>query len=421
MSRPPRLVSRNTIFRRLWLAQTGSSLGDWFNIVALTTVTLNLTHSPTAVGIVLLCLELPQAILSLFAGPFLDRYSKRTLMYASDLGRALVCGLFIWGALQQQIWVFYLGALCMGIGSSLFVPARGATIPLVVSEEDLTEASAWSVATSGILAILGAALGGVVTALLSPALAFLINAVSFLWSASMILATTWEEKRERTESTNLKPSYFRELKEGLHVVVRDRMILALFLTIVAFALMAGPYFVLIPVLGDLSYHLGGLGIGLLYVADGLAFILSAMVVDRLASGKAATVSLWYGGGFLIEAIFFALFAFSSSVVVGMLCLFVSQLGSGILITLADPLLQKATQPETRGRVFALNTSLYTGTKQLSLLVSGPVLSLVGAPLLGLITGGIGCIAGAGWWLANSRSHRLSSNKGTPEYQAQAED
>ncbi len=407
MSRQSRLVFRNTIFRRLWLAQTGSSLGDWFNQVALVTVTLNLTHSPTAIGIVLLCLELPQATLSFLAGPFLDRYAKRALMYVSDIARALVCGLFIWGALQHQIWAFYVGALCMGIASSLFVPARSAVIPLVVAEEDLTEASSWSIATSGILAIVGAALGGVITTLLSPALAFLINALSFLWSASLIWITPWEEKDHEARDTAPKPSYLRELEEGLQVVVHDRIVLALLGTSVAFALMAGPYFVIIPVLGDLTYHLGGIGIGLLYVADGLAFILSALVVDRLVSRKTVTARIWYGSGFLIEAVFFVLLAFSTTIWVGMLSLFLSQLGSGIVMTLAEPLLQRATQPKTRGRVFALNTSLYTGTKQLSLLVSGPVLSLVGSPLLGLITGGIGCVAGIGWWLVSYRNQRFA--------------
>lgn len=407
MSRRRRLVFRNRTFRRLWLAQTGSSLGDWFNQVALVTVILNLTHSPTAIGLVLLCLDLPQALFSFLAGPFLDRYSKRALMYASDIVRALISSLFIWGALQHQMWAFYVGALCMGIASSVFVPTRNAAIPLVVSGEDLTEASSWSIATSGVLAIVGAALGGIVTTLLHPVLAFLINSLSFLWSASLIWITHWEEKGYEKPNAAVKPSYLRELKEGLQAVLQDRVVLALFGTSVAFALMSGPYFVIIPVLGDLTYHLGGLGIGLLYVADGLAFLLSATVVDHVVGKRTDAAYLWYGAGFLIEAVFFVLLAFSSNIWVGMFSLFVSQLGTGILMTLGGPLLQMVTQPKTRGRVFALSNSLDTVTKPLSLAISGPALSLLGSPFLGVITGSLGCIAGIGWWLASYRSQHFA--------------
>jgi MFS family permease len=412
MSTEQRLVYRNKTFRRLWLAQTGSSLGDWFNQVALTTVILNLTHSPTAISLVLLCLDLPQALFSFLAGPFLDRYSKRALLYVSDMIRALASGFFIWGTLYHQLWAFYVGALCMGTMSSVFVPTRNAVIPLVVAQEDLTEASSWTIATSGVLAIVGAALGGIVTSLLNPALAFLINSLSFLWSACLIWMTRWEEKRHDMPHATITLSYLRELHDGLRAVVRDRIVLAFFGTSVAFALMSGPYFVIIPVLGDLTYRLGGLGIGLLYVADGCAFILSAALVDRVVGKRAQSVPRWYGAGYLIAAIFFVLLAFSSNIWVGMIALFLSQLGSGILMTLGGPLLQMATHPGTRGRVFAFSNSLETVTKQLSLFISGPALSLLGTPLLGIITGGIGCVAGIGWWLATYRSQRFPSSEDT---------
>jgi len=403
MKRHSRLVNRNTTFRRLWLAQTGSSLGDWFNQVALATVILNLTHSPTAVGLVLLCRDLPQVILSFLVGPLLDRYSKRTMMYASDIARALFSGLLIWGALQHQLWAFYVGAILMGIASSVFVPSRNAVIPFVVLEEDLMEANTWSVATSGVVAILGAALGGVIATWFAPSVAFLINSLSFVWSAGWIWMTSWEEKKREIEAHPVKTSYFAELKDGLQAAGQNRIVMALLATTVAFALMAGPYFVIIPVLGDLTYHLGGIGIGSLYVADGLAFILSAALLDRLVGGKTEIAHLWYGLGFIIEAVFFVCLAFSTNLWVGMISLFFSQIGAGILMTLASSIMQAMVPPYVRGRIFALDASLDTGTKQLSLFVAGPALSLLGTPLLGLITGLIGCVTGIGWWLVSYRS------------------
>lgn len=403
-----RLINRNTTFRRLWLAQTGSSLGDWFNQVALATVILNLTHSPTAVGLVLLCRDLPQVILSFLIGPLLDRYSKRMLMYVSDIARALFSGIFVWGTLNHQLWIFYVGAIFMGIASSIFVPSRNAVIPFVVLEADLTEANTWSVATSGVVAIIGAALGGIIATWFAPSVAFFINALSFVWSAGWISMTSWEEKKSEIQTHLAKTSYLTELKEGVQAVGQNRIVMALLATTVAFALMAGPYFVIIPVLGDLTYHLGGIGIGSLYVADGLAFILSAALLDRFIGKKAETSHFWYGLGFIIEAVFFTCLAFSTNLWMGMISLFFSQMGAGILMTLSSSLMQTMIPPHVRGRIFALDASLDAGTKQLSLFVSGPTLSLLGTPVLGMITGIIGCVTGVGWWLISYRSRQKVS-------------
>jgi predicted MFS family arabinose efflux permease len=409
------LLSRNRIYRRLWLAQTGSSLGDWFNQVALATTILAMTHSPTAIALVLLCRDLPQAGVSLVVGPLIDRSSKRTIMVASDAVRAGLCGLFIWGGSRHELWPFYLGAVGMGCAASLFDPARSAVIPVVVEVDDLTAASAWTVGTSGVLAMGGAILGGMVSAWASPTWAFLINALSYAWSASWIWSTRWNERPTKQPRSQGAQSYGREWAAGLRAVRRNQLLLALVATSAAFALMAGPYFVVIPVLGDLTYHMGGLGIGFLYLADGLAFLLSATLVGHLVGGSERMIRMWYGLGFLIESVFFVLLSYSAHLWIGMLALFVSQLGSGVVMTLASVIVQRSVPPGMQGRVFALSTSIDTSAKQLSLLVSGPAISLLGIPRTGLITGGLGCAAGVFWWLASG-----TTRSGVPAEEAVSE-
>jgi hypothetical protein len=67
------LLRRNRNYRNLWLAQVGSQFGDWFNQVALDQITLELTHSASAMDLVLLCRSLPAVILGPLVGPFVDR------------------------------------------------------------------------------------------------------------------------------------------------------------------------------------------------------------------------------------------------------------------------------------------------------------------------------------------------------------
>jgi hypothetical protein len=74
------LLRRNRNYRNIWLAQSGSVLGDWFNQVALGQVTLSMTHSPPAIGWVLLCRSLPSVIIGPFISPLVDRYSKKVII-----------------------------------------------------------------------------------------------------------------------------------------------------------------------------------------------------------------------------------------------------------------------------------------------------------------------------------------------------
>ena len=65
------LLRQNTDFRRLWIGNVVSLLGDWFNFIALIAVVETLTGSPLAIGLIFLTKMLPGAIASTFAGTIL--------------------------------------------------------------------------------------------------------------------------------------------------------------------------------------------------------------------------------------------------------------------------------------------------------------------------------------------------------------
>src|SRR5437870_12159054 len=85
------LLKRNRDFRRLYVAQLISFGGDWFLIVALFPLILDLTHEPIMVSIALAAQELPFFLASPFAGVLADRLNRKHLMVNSDLARAALC------------------------------------------------------------------------------------------------------------------------------------------------------------------------------------------------------------------------------------------------------------------------------------------------------------------------------------------
>ena len=104
-------------FLRLWIGLMLSRMGDALTTVALLWFVLQLTHSGVALGLIVLCFQLPSVLFSPFMGVLLDRYHPRMVMAVDNFGRgciiAIIPLLFLFGALQ--LWMVYVLALCAGI------------------------------------------------------------------------------------------------------------------------------------------------------------------------------------------------------------------------------------------------------------------------------------------------------------------
>src|SRR5882762_10578688 len=84
------LLRRNRYFRRLWLGQVVSELGNWFYfIAALGLVRLVTNNAAGATTIILVARLAPFTLFAPLAGAFVDRWSRRTVMIATDLARVL--------------------------------------------------------------------------------------------------------------------------------------------------------------------------------------------------------------------------------------------------------------------------------------------------------------------------------------------
>src|SRR5215813_4852528 len=107
---------RNSAFQRLWLGVSISYLGDQFTIIALLWFVLQMTGSGAAVGLVILCFQLPGVVTGTLLGRLLDRYQPRLVMGVDNLSRAVLIGamptLYALGALQ--LWLVFVLALLAG-------------------------------------------------------------------------------------------------------------------------------------------------------------------------------------------------------------------------------------------------------------------------------------------------------------------
>lgn len=180
----------------LWIGQSLSGLGDGIFYIALAWQVLLMTHSGTAMGLVLVASTIPRLVFLLIGGVTADRLPRRTIILWSDGGRGVVVLLIsILGfAGLLQFWHLMIEALIFGLVDGFFTPAVMAITPDLVEKDDLPSANALVAVSQTLTQLIGPVLGAGLIALISPIGAFALNGLSFLLSVAFLLSVQIPER-----------------------------------------------------------------------------------------------------------------------------------------------------------------------------------------------------------------------------------
>src|ERR1700704_5196280 len=141
------LIRENRNFRRLWIAQIISEIGDWFYSLAVYSLILELTGSAKLVGLAVVLQVLPQALASPTAGVVNDRVRRQLVMIIADLARAAIVIGMMFVRTPGMIWLIYPLLFFDTIGWAFFEPGRSAVIPSIVGPDDVILANTLSSTT----------------------------------------------------------------------------------------------------------------------------------------------------------------------------------------------------------------------------------------------------------------------------------
>jgi MFS family permease len=185
--RIPGLLRRNANFRRYFFGQSVSLLGDQIATIALPlTAVLALHASAGQMGALTTVYLLPNLLLSLHAGVWVDRSGRRrAVMLLADVARGLLTVTIpIAFALGNLTWSqLYAVAFLLGCASVFFYVSYGGFFQTIVERKDYVEANTLLHGTRGFSFLAGTSLGGVLVQLLRGPYALALDGVSFLWSA----------------------------------------------------------------------------------------------------------------------------------------------------------------------------------------------------------------------------------------------
>jgi predicted MFS family arabinose efflux permease len=358
-----RLVRDNRNFRRLWLAQIVSEIGDWFYTLSIYTLLLQLTGHASSVALALVLQVLPQTFVGPAAGVVNDRLRRKHVMIAADLVRCGVVLAMLLVRSRSMVWLVYPLLLAETIMAAFFEPARSSVIPNIAARGEVLIANTLSSATWSVNLLIGASVGGLVAAFFGRDAVFILNALSFLASAVLIGGMRFAEPHAESAAP-LRPRDlvdFSPVLEGIRYVRSHRTLLP---TVFAKAgeLMIGPSWVIFTVLGahEFAVHWHNvdaargsmLGMSILLGGRGLGAMVGPLVAARWAARDDRRLQLGILFGYLTVAIGYGMLGSSRTVWMASACAMLAHMGGSTVWVFSTTLLQLHTDDRFRGRVFS---------------------------------------------------------------------
>ena len=283
-------------FRTLFLGQIISDFGDAITQLTVLLYINRVTGGDTqALALLLIALALPSATLGLVAGVFVDRWDRKRVMIASDLLRMVLVGGFLLAAATEQIWLIYPVAFLHATIGSFFTPARGAVIPRIIPPAGLLTANSLGQISAVFFRVLGtAAAGFLVGSLDNFTLPFLIDSLTFLASALLLLRLKLEKRDNAAASQITVRLILQEMRLGLSTILHRRELIGTLVALSVTMLGLGAVNVLLAPMLVNELKLPETWFGALEFAQSSAMIIGGMLVAFLASRLKATTIVSFG-------------------------------------------------------------------------------------------------------------------------------
>lgn len=374
-------------FRRYFYGQSTSLVGTWMQSVAQSWLVYTLTHSSTAIGLVVALQTLPVLVLGPYGGVIADRVDKRRLMVIlqSMMGlQALVLGVLV----ETHVVSFFelcILAVILGLNNCFENPARQSFVLEMVGGENVRNAVSLNSTMVNAARAVGPAIAGVLIATVGVGVCFLVNAASFI---AVVYSLTSMDKAALRPSPPQKRAK-GQLREGFsYVAKRPRLAIPLVMMALVGTL-AYEFQVTLPVVAKEVFHGGATTYGFLTAAMGVGAVAGGLVTAT--RGHTGLRPLTVGGLAFGVMILFA--AVSPVLAVEFVALAAVGWTSVTFLATGNSTLQLEADPSMRGRVMSLWAVAFMGSTP----VGGPLIGWIvaeGGARLGLAVGGLSALIAA---------------------------
>lgn len=319
---------------------------------------------------------LPNMLIGPFAGVWIDRCNRRTVMIAADGLIALssvILGIAFLSGNSPSVWFVYLILFIRGLGNTFHTPAMQAAIPLFVPVEMLTKAGGWGNLVVSISTMAGPALGAVLMSIFPMAAVMLVDIIGAAFAILCLLTISIPDIPRSAVNVHI----IEDIKNGIIDMKNNKPLMAMFFPIIFATILYMPLGALFPLLVRRHY---------------MGWAWHNAVVEFFFSGglllSSFAIGVWGGAKKRFLMISSAIIALGVSAAVGgllppegfwgfVICCFVMGASGTFFNVPLMAYIQETVAPERMGKVFSVLTAAMTLASPIGLIIAGPLSEWIG--------------------------------------------
>lgn len=336
-----------------------------------------ITKDPLALGLIGLFEVLPFMSVTLFAGHYVDKFSRKKIIFIADLA-LLLCSVVlaiysidsIYNKIALGVWVIYIINMITGVARAFLFPAMTALRANIIKGELIQNSIAWNVNVWYTAAIAGPALAGILFDSAGIVFSYALSAFFFLLAILSLIRIKEPGIPENMKSEDIWSS----LKEGIRFVFTRKIILGA-ITLDLFAVLFGGLVALLPVFAAEVFHINASGLGLLRAAPFIGALTSGLILAaKPIKSKVGYVLLTSVGLFGISNLCFSL---STNLLFAFVFMALSGAFDNVSVFIRHTIMQLYVPDNMRGRVSAVEGIFISSSNELGSFESGFAAKLMG--------------------------------------------
>ncbi|MEV0329279.1 MFS transporter [Micromonospora echinospora] len=392
------VLSRNRNFRILFLAELVVFGADWFVMVPLLVLLPELTGSGVWGALVLAVDTGVVALLLPYTGTVADRFDRRRILMAAN-GAALVGALLLLAVRTSgTAWLAMLAISVIAVAKAFYSPAAQAALPNVLDPDELAAGNAVAGSAWGTMTVVGASLGGLLSAAFGPYVCFWVAAVALALAAGLtaLIRRPLQAPRDHAEPAQRT---WAAIREALAYIAHRPRVLAL-VTVKSAVGLGNGVLTVFPLLAGL-YGVGAVGTGLLFAVRGAGALVGPFLMRRVLTNRR-----WLLTGLALSMSAYGLSYVGVSLTgwfpLVLVLVFVAHFAGGSNWVMSNFALQGEVPDRLRGRVFATDMMLATLAISVSQLVVAALIDSIDERIVLAGCGLTTLVYAIGWRIATRR-------------------
>ena len=380
-------------FAVIWSGQAVSILSSSIVAYAIVFWMSVETRSAEVLALSAIAGMLPQAVLGLFVGVYIDRWDrKRTMILADSFIALCTLGLaaLFWSG-RAELWHVYVLLACRSVGTAFHVPAMQASVPLLAPERQLTRIAGVNQVITSFSDLAGPALGALLLSLTSIGNILLLDVIGALFACTTLLFV----RIPNPERPDRRPDLWRELREGFAAMHSHPGLGWFFALAVVVWFLIMPVGVLFPLMTLNHFGGGTWEMSFVEIIWGAGALIGGAIMGarNYPINRIVLINLMYltvglsflGSGLLPPTGFYAFAALTAA----------AGISSSVFNASFVSVLQTRIEAGLLGRVLSLYRSFGLLPSALGLLSTGFLAERVGLTTTFILSGSLICLIGLG--------------------------